>query len=95
MAKKLRVTMPDGSKWDVPADLIAKNRAEYYSKRSSDTIYEEEVEFALSDNYELFDWAENNMNWKDVRQFAVEVKAPDEPDYQEGWVNGDKEVVEC
>lgn len=28
--KYLRVTMPDGSKWDLPAEVIARNRADYY-----------------------------------------------------------------
>jgi len=27
--KYLRITMPDGSKWDVPARIIAKDRATY------------------------------------------------------------------
>jgi len=31
--KYIRVTMPDLSKWDIPADFIAKARAEYYADR--------------------------------------------------------------
>lgn len=30
--KFLRVTMPDGSKWDVPVKKIAENRARHYMK---------------------------------------------------------------
>lgn len=49
MAEKyLRITMPDGSKWDVPCDVIARNRIE---------------------------------------------SEAEEVDYQEGWVNGEKEIV--
>lgn len=94
MSKKLRVTMPDGSEWDVPAEIIAKNKAEHYYNEG-DEDFKEEYEFTLSDNEELIDWAENNMNWEDVKQYALQIKGPGELDYQKGWVNGDKEVVEC
>ena len=94
MAEKyLRVTMPDGSKWDVPARLVAENRAKYYAKNDPDTTYEEEFEFTMSDEYELFDWAADNMNWEDVEEFAVRHLGPYDTDFQEGWVNGEKEIV--
>lgn len=31
--KYIRVTMPDLSKWDIPADFIAEARAKYYADR--------------------------------------------------------------
>lgn len=37
--------------------------------------------------------AANNMNWADVEAHAVRYSGADSPDYQEGWVNGDKEIV--
>jgi len=92
--KFLRVTMPDGSKWDVPARVIAENRAKYYAEVDSDTTYQEEFEFTMSDNYELKDWAAGNMNWSDVENHAQYVINPPTPDYQEGWVNGEKEIIE-
>lgn len=95
MAKKLRVTMPDGSEWDVPAEIIAKSRADYYCSVDAETEFDEEYEYTLSDHEELIDWAENNMNWEDVEKFAQPLGARTKTDYQEGWVNGDKEVVEC
>ncbi len=98
--KKLRVTMPNGSKWDVPADLIATNRAQYYAKLDSEgdlieekKVFKEELKYALSDDDELLDWAAGNMNWKDVAYYAVEVQKAN-PDFQEGWVSGETEVVE-
>lgn len=95
MAEKyLRVTMPDGSKWDVPARLIAENRAKHYAD-DPDSSYEEEYEFTMSDDFELKDWAANNMDWDDVKEFAVKAPIePIEPDFLEGWINGEKEIVE-
>lgn len=97
MALHLQIEMPDGSKWAVPVEVIAMNRAVYYAKHDGVTI-EESLEndtrplFAGSP-YDIEDWAANNMNWKDVEHLAVCV-SKGEADYQEGWVNGQKEVIE-
>lgn len=98
--KYLRVTMPDDSKWDVPADLIATNRAQYYAKLDGEgnpteekKIFEDELKYALTDDDELIDWAVGNMDWKDVAHYAIEVQKAT-PDFQEGWVSGEIEVVE-
>jgi len=99
--KYLRVTMEDGSKWDVPAKPIAEVRARCYAKHDTgkesgpefDKVFNELVEDALEDTYEIIDWASNNMNWSDVKDVAVKVSTM-EVDFQEGWVNGDKEVIE-
>lgn len=92
--KYLRVTMPDLSKWDIPAQIIADNRAKYYAEIDPETTYQEEFDFIMSDKYELCDWAANNMNWDNVKECAVKVKETQPPvDYQEGWLNGKKEIV--
>ena len=98
--------MPDGSNWDVPCKLIAGNRAAYYAARNAETedinnkeyqrIYKEEFDVAMKcrdDGYDIKDWAANNMDWKDVKNVAINVSTG-EIDFQEGWVNGDKEIVE-
>jgi hypothetical protein len=101
--KYLEVIMPDGSKWDIPAKIIAENRAKYYAEHDTDKtsgeefdkVFKEEVELLLNDpdgEDVIIDWAANNMNWSDVKDFAVKVSDM-EVDYQEGWVNGDKEVI--
>lgn len=93
--KMLRITMPDGSVWDVPAMLIAANRTNYYAEKDGfkpgSKEYVEEFDFSMTKS-ELIDWSANNMNWSDVSASAKMVKNG-EVDYQEGWVNGDKEVV--
>ena len=81
--KYLRITMPDNSKWDVPITVIANHRAEYFGENYP----------KISDKYALLDWAANNMNWEDVVLQAQKVLEPD-VDYQEGWINGKKEIIE-
>jgi hypothetical protein len=90
--------MPDCSKWDVPVSVIAQNRAEYYKdafdgdlQRSLD---EDTLPLFEASRFEIEDWAANNMNWSDVERVAMMTSQP-EIDYQEGWVNGGKEVVEA
>ena len=58
-----------------------------------ETVYQEEFEFTMNDEDELIDWAQNNMNWDEVKQQAVKV-SDGEIDWQDGWVNGEKEVIE-
>lgn len=102
MTNYLRVTMPDSSKWDVPISAIADNRAKYYAEKDTkttsgeqyDAVYKEEYEFTIKNHDELQDWAAGNMNWEDVANIAVRVKEDlQNADYQEGWVNGKKEIV--
>lgn len=98
LRSSLRVTMPDGSKWDVPVSVVALNRASYYADEFGGDVERSLKEdtgplFAQND-YEIKDWAADNMDWRDV--FAHARRAPIEPpaaDYQEGWVNGEKEIV--
>lgn len=93
--KMIEVTMPDLSIWHVPAKVVAANRAAYYADKGDD--YDGEFDFAMGDEYTLLDWAAGNMNWPDVEGQARKVRdrAPlDAGDFQEGWVNGDKRLVE-
>lgn len=92
----LIVTMTDGTRWSVPVEIIAKHRAERYKheyggdhQRSLD---EDTWPLFEDDEYEIEDWAANNMNWSDVSDWATKLDAKP-ADYQDGWVNGDKEVV--
>lgn len=100
-ARELRVTMPDGSVWSVPAKVIARHRADtlreihIHNTNEQWEGWNQEIEFALNDKEVLADWARNNMNWKDVVLDASQVSKPTaKVDYQEGWVNGPMEIVE-
>lgn len=95
--KMLMVDMPDGSKWGVPVDLIARNRAAHYAHEFDGDIErslaEDTIPLFDDDEYEVEDWAANNMNWKDVEAHARKLQDA-QTDFQEGWVNGDKAVIE-
>jgi hypothetical protein len=99
--KAYQVTMPDGSKWNIPVDVIARNHAQYYA----DIDYAGDIEkclreyslpLLLGDPSEVKDWASGNMDWKDVASSAVRVNSPSKVDdhFQEGWVNGESRVIE-
>lgn len=98
--KFLRVTMPDGSEWDVNVEVIAKDYAAYHAKRDSerhgddyDTVYRDEFNFIMSNAGEdvALDYARNNMDWSELG--AVMVKPPVTPDYAQLWGNADYEFV--
>jgi len=97
--KYLRITMPNGSKWDVPVMLIARNRAEHYKSEFGNDIErslkEDTIPLFESDKFEIEDWAANNMNWDEVKAQAGRVESEEEEvDWEEGWCNGEKEIVE-
>jgi len=88
-----RVQMDDNSLWDVPVQAIADSRDENYAYDKEDTIGSIR-DGGLSDA-EIHDWAGNNMNWDEVEAYAVLVPASKQKkvDWQEGWCNGEKEIV--
>ncbi len=94
--KYMRVTMPDDSRWDVSCHIIARNRALDYYPDEKSIEHQEEYEYTLRTNSLIADWAQNNMNWDDIKVIAVKVQDEPErgPDYQEGWVNGEKEFIQ-
>ena len=70
--KYLAVKLANGEVWGYPAELIAKDRATYYAENDEDTTYEEEYNYTLSSDYEIGDWAGNNMNiGKDVDNWVL------------------------
>lgn len=99
--KKLRVTMPDGSKWDVPVMAIARNRAANYAREFGGDVERSLAEDTLplfdESEYDIRDWAAGNMNWSDVEAVAVRVPNWPEPltarDFQDGWNSGEREIV--
>lgn len=92
MSKQIQITMPDNSVWGVPAELVAKDRGDYYAAKEGEDSGKAEYAISLEDDDELLDWAANNMNWNDVVHSAIMIR-PGKVDYQEGWVNGKKRVA--
>lgn len=68
--KQLVITFRNGEIKAIPVELIAKDRAKYYSERDETTSYKEEFDFAMQDETEIIDWFTNNMDWKDVEEHA-------------------------
>lgn len=95
--------MPHGL-FDIPASVIAEDRAKYYAKLDSERgeglygdIYRKELEYTLDDNSELLDWAANNIDWKDVEQHASpvieQIKPPTREEIYQAWTNAKKKVI--
>lgn len=100
MKAYLKVTFSDGRVFAIPTGIIAMNRAGYYAQKEADddpakfsTIYEEEYQYTVTNSEELLDWAVNNMDWKDLMDFAVQIEAGKSADLDKEWVNAEKEVV--
>ena len=98
MKQRMIVTMPDGSRWGVPVDVIARDRAKNYANEfggdAERSLAEDTIPLFTESEFEIIDWAANNMNWDDVKTHASRMASSAvEPDYQEGWVNGDKQLV--
>lgn len=101
MSLVIRTTMPDGSQWDVPLSAVAHAFASHHVSPLFNTVttshgipaYKAEMNFAMNHPKELLEWAKNNTNWSDVAASSYMVKRPETPDYQDGWINGAKEIV--
>ena len=90
-SRKLLVKMPDGSTWAVPVQAIIDNRLAFYRSEGKAEASDEHPH-----DYEIHDWAAGNMNWDDVEQVAVFFQARPAltpADMQEGWMNGEKEII--
>ena len=85
------VRFSDRTIWEFPASVIAEARAKYYEVKEPG-CYQDEFDYTLGDNYELLDWASNNMDWKDVVNYARLIDIDESSDYNEWWVNADREV---
>jgi hypothetical protein len=83
MMKVLQLTALDGSKWNIPATVIADSFRAHYGP-------DEEP-----DDGDLIEWAGNDMNWSDVKAHAVQVKGADALDMQDSWNEGDFEITDA
>ena len=97
LKKKYVTTMPDGSKWGVPVTVIAADRANYYAKEfggdARKSLHEDTGPLFEADDFEIEDWAQNNMNWENVKDHAMCIE-PAKCDFQEGWMNGEHEILD-
>lgn len=97
MSKILIIEMPDKSEWAVPVEIIARNRASHYAEEFGGDIERSLKEdtwplFEEAD-YEVTDWAANNMQWKELEPYARQIHPPPPMDYAHGLANGKKGVL--
>lgn len=89
--------MPDGSTWGVHLDVIAFHRAQAYQHEFGDdlqrSLNEDTLPLFASDSDEVGHWAANNMDWEFVARHARQLY-PATVDYDDGWVNGEKRVLD-
>ncbi len=98
----LEVEFSDGRVFHVRASVIAEDRARYLANNDNPGLeesstnwlqtFEAEHEYALEDDAELLDWANNNMNWEDVAMQAIEVTVH-LPNRAAEWPNAKKQVI--
>ncbi len=95
-------TLPDRSRWAIPARIIAEWRAAYFAERDAARgdgdfieVYVRELQIGLRDPGELLDYSHNSTNWRDVRPYTQ--RLPDEPEapvnHERTWSNAHKEIV--
>jgi hypothetical protein len=96
--RMMTVQMSDGSKWGVPVQMIAVNRATHYAPEFGGdverSLNEDTLPLFEDDDYEIKDWAVNNMNWIDFDGHQVKIAGAPAPDFQDGWMSGDKAIVD-
>lgn len=89
--------MPDLTEWIIPVEIIAKDHAKVYADHfdSFEESLKDTLDLFTSDPFEVEDWSRNNMDWDDVKEYAIQLPYIPNPDlYQTGWANGEIEVVE-
>lgn len=89
-AARLIVEFSNGERWAVPVQLIVDDRDTHYADEKEDTAGF--IARGSLDDYEVTDWANNNMNWSDVSEYAEKVGGGKAVDYEDEWCNAEKEV---
>lgn len=77
----------------VPVSVIAKNKADYYVKKIKNSNWKEEYDFMMNNEYNIVDWASNNMDWEDVAEHAVLIDVK-KHDYKKEWINAKMYIKE-
>lgn len=92
--------MEDGTIWDIPIEVIAKDYAYYLAYTddadSYDVLDDEVISIFEEDHKEILEWLSGDMDWDAVESVAELVQPSlfaDPSTYNEGITNGFKEIV--
>lgn len=74
----------DGRIFRIPAIKLAKLRADHYATEidghaRGSAEWEAEVNYVLNDDYEIVDYARNNLSWSDIEPLGKLIADPDKP----------------
>lgn len=96
--KRLCVTMPNGDRYAIPIAFIAMHRAMNYKHEfdgsEARSLNEDTLPLFQQDNWEIIDWARNNLNWKDVKHIAQRLGTEKPVDFQLGWTEGEMGIID-
>lgn len=90
----LTMQVSDGSTWGVPVEMIARNRATHYAHEFGGDIErslaEDTIPLFNESDYDIQDWAVNNMNWSDFTGHQVKLLEGTGIDFEEAWMECEK-----
>jgi hypothetical protein len=74
--RKIIINTPRGQ-YELKAELVALDKTSYYANREGfekgDDIWNQEMEYTLTNDYELTDWLINDTNWEDWNGLAIQI----------------------
>lgn len=90
--EKLQCEMEDGSWWEIPLNVVIDHVARLQMVQDVEELRRQVTQIA-KDETEIIRWAEEHMDWLDLKEYATQIKPPIEPDYSAYWRSGMKRVV--
>jgi hypothetical protein len=85
--KFVQISFSTGHVYEVPTQAIAEDRTRYYAMSDPGRTREQhaaETQMLFASEFDLFDWAKNNMNWSDLQKTSRLV-AFNPPDFAKLW----------
>lgn len=94
--KYFQVTFSDGITYSIPVDLIVDSYVNYYSTKNKDGVQlakEWAIKLFNNDPFEIEDWAQNNMDWEDVKDHAIIIfESKPVVNYDKEWCNAEVKI---
>lgn len=101
--KYIRIKFINSDEFDIPFDIIARNRAEYYANLDNqdnpsvrdvpeelEKEIQEEFNLVINDERKIADWLFNSMDWKDIEEQVLKVPNSylnSDVNYEASWCN--------